>query len=207
MVVDTPYHPDVNHYHVVTFNNASQSFNSYTNLTTNETVQPAYRKINAFKNSSGSSMMVAVGDIALWLGTLALIPVGWNLCDGTNDTPDMRGRYLKINTTATTTSTGGSNTHSHSAQGHTHTASGSHSHTGSSDDPAGGSHYDHDGEGVAIYREHTHTPLSCSTSAPGLNSANTAANSSNNEPAYRTVAYIQLEFLTGGGGGVIPRFL
>jgi hypothetical protein len=29
----------------------------------------------------------------MWSGTQASIPVGWNLCDGTNGTPDMRGLF------------------------------------------------------------------------------------------------------------------
>lgn len=193
-VTDTPYHKDFYHVHPVTFNASSQSFNAYTNLTTTETVQPAYRTLNAFKNTSGSSKMPAVGDIALWLGTLATIPVGWKLCDGSDGTPDMRGRYYKNPSSASASATGGSNTHTHAAQGHTHTASKTHIHTGSSGDHTGGTTYDHDGSGVTIYREHWHTPLTCSTSAPGLSSANTSANSSSNEPEYRTVAFIQFEF-------------
>ena len=50
------------------------------------------------------------GGIIMWSGTAANIPAGWALCDGTNGTPDMRGRFVmgadSINTPG---STGGSN--------------------------------------------------------------------------------------------------
>jgi hypothetical protein len=32
--------------------------------------------------------------IVLWSGTIASIPVGWNLCDGTNGTPDLQDRFI-----------------------------------------------------------------------------------------------------------------
>lgn len=35
-----------------------------------------------------------VGMIVMWSGTLATIPAGWHLCDGTNGTPDLRGRFI-----------------------------------------------------------------------------------------------------------------
>ncbi len=35
-----------------------------------------------------------VGMIAMWDGWLSEIPPGWQLCDGTNGTPDLRGRFV-----------------------------------------------------------------------------------------------------------------
>lgn len=35
------------------------------------------------------------GSIMMWFGTLATIPGGWVLCDGTNGTPDLRDRFVK----------------------------------------------------------------------------------------------------------------
>ncbi len=50
------------------------------------------------------------GGIIMWSGTAANIPTGWTLCDGTNGTPNLRGRFVmgadSINTPG---STGGSN--------------------------------------------------------------------------------------------------
>ena len=36
---------------------------------------------------------VESGTIVLWYGTRANIPTGWLVCDGTNGTPDMQGRF------------------------------------------------------------------------------------------------------------------
>ena len=34
------------------------------------------------------------GGIIMWSGTIATIPSGWVLCDGTNSTPDLRNRFV-----------------------------------------------------------------------------------------------------------------
>jgi len=34
------------------------------------------------------------GTIVIWSGTVASIPSGWTLCDGTNGTPDLRDRFI-----------------------------------------------------------------------------------------------------------------
>ena len=59
---------------------------------------------------------VPSGVISMWSGSAAAIPSGWNLCDGTNGTPNLIGKFIKSASTAG--GTGGSNTHSH-----THTLS------------------------------------------------------------------------------------
>ncbi len=38
--------------------------------------------------------MVPQGAIIMWSGSLASIPSGWVLCDGTNGTPDLRNRFI-----------------------------------------------------------------------------------------------------------------
>jgi hypothetical protein len=55
---------------------------------------------------------VPSGCILMWSGSAAAIPSGWNLCDGTNSTPNLIGKFIKSASTAG--GTGGSNTHSHS---------------------------------------------------------------------------------------------
>ena len=37
---------------------------------------------------------VPKGIISLWSGSIATIPQGWSLCDGTNGTPDLRNRFV-----------------------------------------------------------------------------------------------------------------
>ena len=93
------------------------------------------------------------GGIIMWSGTVATIPTGWALCDGTNGTPNLTGKFIvhadaDSSGTYNVGATGGANdvtlttsempTHNHtgtaaSAGSHTHSAStnsaGAHSHT------------------------------------------------------------------------------
>jgi hypothetical protein len=71
------------------------------------------------------------GMIVLWSGTIATIPTGWYLCNGSNSTPDLRDKFVigasadsggvaKTNVTASYTQTGG--TKDAINVSHTHTA-------------------------------------------------------------------------------------
>jgi hypothetical protein len=72
------------------------------------------------------------GFIGMWSGSIATIPTGWLLCNGTNGTPDLRDRFIVgAGSTYAVAATGGSAnavvvTHNH---GGTTSAEGSHSHT------------------------------------------------------------------------------
>ncbi len=35
-----------------------------------------------------------IGSIVSWVGSIATIPSGWQLCDGTNGTPDLRNKFV-----------------------------------------------------------------------------------------------------------------
>lgn len=81
------------------------------------------------------------GMIMMWSGTIANIPSGWALCNGSNGTPDLRDKFVigaasddsgaaKTNITGSLTQTGGTKdaivvSHTHTAtstdSGHTHT--------------------------------------------------------------------------------------
>lgn len=39
-------------------------------------------------------VLLPPGIIAMWAGTVALVPAGWRLCDGTAGTPDLRDRFI-----------------------------------------------------------------------------------------------------------------
>jgi hypothetical protein len=86
------------------------------------------------------------GGIIMWSGTIATIPSGWLLCDGSNSTPDLRNKFIigafsddsgtaKTTVTGSPTQTGGTKdaivvSHTHTATstvtdpGHNHTAAG-----------------------------------------------------------------------------------
>lgn len=98
------------------------------------------------------------GIIAIWSGTLATIPAGWKLCDGTIGTPDLRSKFVKGTAAGVDPgATGGSTTHTHSYQ-----PSGTisaHSHT------VGDTGHTHTFTGTAM-GTHVHSFTSTSTSSP-----------------------------------------
>jgi hypothetical protein len=85
------------------------------------------------QNTVSNASTVPSGAILLWSGSVASIPSGWFLCDGTNSTPDLRDRFVVgAGSTYTPSATGGSAdaivvAHTHTATsvvtdpGHNHT--------------------------------------------------------------------------------------
>lgn len=60
--------------------------------------------------------------IKLWYGLAANVPPGWQICDGTNGTPDPRNLYIKGNDLdGNLGNVGGNLTHTHSIVSHNHT--------------------------------------------------------------------------------------
>ena len=58
------------------------------------------------------SVIQPAGTIQLWSGSIGTIPNGWQLCDGTNGSPDLRDRFVVgAGSTYAVNDTGGSNTH------------------------------------------------------------------------------------------------
>lgn len=45
--------------------------------------------------SQSSSLDLPIGTILPYVGNLANIPSGWHLCDGSNGTPNLSGRFLE----------------------------------------------------------------------------------------------------------------
>lgn len=61
------------------------------------------------------------GFIALWFGSLASIPVGWALCDGTQGTPNLRDRFVRgAGDTYNPNDIGGDIEHTHDFTSDTH---------------------------------------------------------------------------------------
>lgn len=46
------------------------------------------------KKGNIKTLLFPAGIALLWTGSIADIPNGWALCDGTNGTPDLRGRFV-----------------------------------------------------------------------------------------------------------------
>ena len=196
--------PGLGHTHtfVLTATTAG-SVSNPADLTTAESVQPRHKVLLAIQNKTTPILPKSI--IAMWIGTLASIPAGWNLCDGSLGTPDLREYYIKIATTTSDTlgdaSATGSNTHTHAAQGHTHTG-GSHTHTD------GGSTLNH----VSACAEVGGTTAVAIPSFPAPHaglasignqtvswaSTNTTADESNHEPFNLTVAYLQYDYSVFG---------
>jgi len=68
--------------------------------------------------------MLPKGIIALWFGSVGTVPAGWAICDGNNDTPDLRDKFIVgAGSTYAVDATGGSVTHNHgfTGDGHFHT--------------------------------------------------------------------------------------
>jgi hypothetical protein len=58
------------------------------------------------------------GMIILWSGSIATIPSGWALCNGSNGTPDLRNNFIVgAGTTYAVGTTGGALTHRHNVNG------------------------------------------------------------------------------------------
>jgi hypothetical protein len=142
---------------------------------------------------------VPSGCILLWSGSIASIPSGWVLCNGSNSTPDLRNRFVVgAGSTYAVGATGGSAnaivvSHSHTYSGNTGTmsANNTHSHTwdflpmqGTSTGSgsfAGGSGGSQSTNTVDI--NHTHS-YSGTTSTQGDSATNA------NLPPYYALAYI-----------------
>lgn len=83
--------------------------------------------------ASDLQALVPAGVIVMWSGSIASIPTGWVLCDGTNNTPNLRDRFIVgAGSTYSVAATGGSKdatlvSHSHTYSGTTSTA-GDHNH-------------------------------------------------------------------------------
>lgn len=78
-----------------------------------------------------AAFSVPSGGIIMWSGSIATIPTGWFLCNGSNGTPDLRNRFIVgasvdnagvSNTTITGTNTKSGGSKDATLVSHTHTA-------------------------------------------------------------------------------------
>lgn len=178
----------------------SSSTGAITSDATSETTgtgdsTPPWHKLRAVQRTGAPGSVAGI--ICMWLGSLASIPGGWILCDGTSGTPNLcAGKYVMAAASdGTVGNTGGATTHTHAAgTAHTHGSTTTHSHTFTGASGAAGSTDSFSGNTRAI-NGHTHasTTYTSSTITVGTSTAEATtqnANSSNN-PSYKEVAYIQ----------------
>lgn len=144
---------------------------------------------------------VPSGVIAMWSGSIASIPTGWALCDGTNSTPDLRDRFIVgAGSTYAVADTGGAAnvtlteseipSHTHTVSGttdttgaHTHNYSGTSSGTRRDGDPLASTAIPSGTVATSSAGDHSHT-VTGTAAATGGGSAH------ENRPPYYALAYI-----------------
>tara|TARA_B110001452_G_scaffold105824_1_gene87685 strand:- start:1640 stop:2452 length:813 start_codon:yes stop_codon:yes gene_type:complete len=52
-------------------------------------------RVSSLEIGGVGNAIAPTGLIGLWHGILATIPAGWVICDGTNDTPDLRDKFIR----------------------------------------------------------------------------------------------------------------
>lgn len=133
---------------------------------------------------------ISIKQIMVW--SESSIPENWQICDGTNGTPDLRAKFVYgASSDGQIATTGGANSHSHN-YGSTGLGGGSHTHsfsvslgaTGGSGRAAGGTHYSAGG--------HSHSAVSGTTSSGGSSHihSNARSASSSSLPPYIVLYYI-----------------
>lgn len=131
------------------------------------------------------------GGIIMWSGSIASIPSGWFLCNGSNSTPDLRDRFIVgAGSTYAVANTGGSAnsvvvSHTHTATvtdpGHTHTLT----NLALYNDTVGGGP-----NGILTRTNSNNTTASATTGITVANSTTGVSGTDANLPPYYALAYI-----------------
>jgi hypothetical protein len=143
-----------------------------------------------------------VGGIILWSGSIAAIPATWQLCDGTNGTPNLRDRFIVgAGSTYAVGATGGSANavvaaHSHTASSSVSDPGHNHSPTGARFVQTGGSvEFNGFGTGAAFSDEGISRSTVTGTRVTGISVSTTVASAgvsgvNANLPPYYALCYI-----------------
>jgi hypothetical protein len=128
------------------------------------------------------------GLISMWYGTIATIPTGWVLCNGSNGTPDLRNKFVI-------------GAHTDSVGVAYSTVTGSNTQTGGTKD-AGVVSHTHTATSVVTDPSHAHTQIGTSPGIAGLEGAGSAAvaNTSNTGSAVTGIA-VATTIATAGSSG------
>jgi hypothetical protein len=181
------------HTHLITWPNASPGDSGSADLAfSTDSNEPPYYTLACAENTSGGELGTA-GMIAVWLGSIADIPDGWALCDGTSGTPDLTSRFIKNATTLATDvgDTGGADTHSHTGSNHSHSVP-SHSHQRTFGNSSGSGSRGSGANTNAAEHPHTHPTGASSSNSGTTGNAAPNAPASDNEPPFIEVAFIML---------------
>jgi len=131
------------------------------NVRTGYQVAYAY-DADGFPTAVSGYLDCKIGMIKVWSGAIGDIPAGWQLCNGTNGTPDLRDRFLVgAGSTYAVGATGGATTHTHigTTDGTVLTTDtdGAHTHMGLTDADGNHSHGGATGTGsISSSGAHTH---------------------------------------------------
>lgn len=183
------YRANNSHTHTVNLAATTDTVSNYTKTDAGgDTVEVAYKKLGTIQ---ATNSRLHKGIVGLWLGATDSIPTNWALCNGSNGTLDLRDKFVKIGTDLSENDdTGGANTHTHTAISHSHTTTGTHTHTGSI--VAASDNYQiYGGSQGVVVPNHTHS-VSVGTGSCAYSTDNMTADTVSNQPAYTTVAYIEL---------------
>lgn len=185
------------HSHTVSTQNTSSSGgHSHAAFTSSAagTIYPPYRVLNFIKNTSGGLKVAPLGSIVM-IGSGVSVPSGWAVCNGSNGTVDLRGRFAYGTVTnQSLLGSGGSTTHTHAAK--TTPTAGAHSHTYSPTINQGGGSVgidgtDSDGTGMSK-TPHTHTVTTFTTATQAAHSHSyPITDAASNMPPYVYLYYIQ----------------
>jgi len=179
---------------MVNYSLSTSDTDAATGTSTADAGDPPYHKLHYILASASAGE--PAGIICLWIGTIASIPAGWILCDGSSGTPDLRDKFVKgaLND-GERGSTGGASTHGHGTFTHTHLAGhgGSHSHSATTSVDVSNTVSSTGSTTAMSTSSHTHTipTLTASTTA-FANDTGATVTSDSSIPAYYTVAFIQL---------------
>lgn len=185
------FHGIGSHSHSTSFSNDGGTTGTTAPTTAGTSYEPSFYTLLAIQNNKGSVDWPG-NLIGMWLGTLANIPSGWKICDGTNGTPDLRNRFIKCaDVVGDLGVTGGSDGHDHTdPASHTHTTS--HTHTPTLADSGGASVETTTATAEQLARsDHTHGGTTDATDTGTGGTVQTVDSTADSQPAFRTVAYIE----------------
>jgi hypothetical protein len=150
--------------------------------------------------SAAAPTAFLTGMIILWSGSIASIPAGFALCDGTNGTPNLRDRFVVgAGSTYAVNATGGSAdaivvSHTHTATSSSSVTDPGHAHlyfAGNGAGPPGYPTAEGDGNNIITYSINTSTATTGVTVATSTTVNSTGSSGTNaNLPPYYALAYI-----------------